>query len=509
VRYEPGSHAQSDIRLPPWLRIAGIGARFGAWLLDLLFFGLVSAIPATQAVVSGAVTLNPEAVTQVGQNPAASPTVPYLVVDVGALSAWAAVWVALAIVYAAVCWAYFRGTPGQRILSLQIADAATGRNLSIARATWRAVLVSGIPAAAAAVLVVAMCQVLSVVIPADFQGSGGAAYLDESGVGGAWGGLVSLCGLAVWSWPLVLLLTAAFGRDNRGIHDRLAGSVVVARAKAPWEWGYPYGPAPGSPPGFGGQAPGWIPGYPAAPVPGAVPSDSPASAGPVPGPGPGIGPGPNPAEGPAPNEWPGVLPPGPPSRSRGFGPPTNGAQGPGGAVTGGEPSTAGRQGVLGVKLPEGLRIARFERRIRGYAIDCAIVFFVYLVIAALVEGASTNAEPLPDREAMIVGLASGLVQLVYFVATWWLWCGSIGQRIAGLQVVTESAGRLGPADALARWAILQGPFALTTAAPSEIGGAVVFVAVAWAGFLAYRTRDDPDGQGYHDRVAHSLVVEEI
>ena len=91
--------------LPVGLRVAGAGARLGAWLLDLLVFGLLSLIPLALAVATGAVGLNPEAVRQMNVNPYVEPTVPLLSVNVAPLIAWCTVWVVLAVAYAAACWA--------------------------------------------------------------------------------------------------------------------------------------------------------------------------------------------------------------------------------------------------------------------------------------------------------------------------------------------------------------------------------------------------------------------
>jgi len=180
-------------------------------------------------------------------NPYVEPTVPLLSVNVAPLIAWCTVWVVLAVAYAAACWARFRGLPGQRLLSLQVADAATGKNLSLPRATWRAVLVSGIPAAATAVLLVAMCELLATVIPADIAGAGGTSYINAT-YNDTGGDFVSLCSLASWAWPLLLLISTAASRDRRGLHDRLARSVVVGRAKAFGAWGTAYAQVPYGPP---------------------------------------------------------------------------------------------------------------------------------------------------------------------------------------------------------------------------------------------------------------------
>jgi uncharacterized RDD family membrane protein YckC len=486
--------APSGLSLPPGLAVAGIGSRVGAFVIDLLFFGLVSLVPGTIAVLSGGVTLNPAAMDQIAVNPNAYPSVPFLFVNLGPLILCAVIWVALAIAYGAASWTRFRGTPGQLILSLQVADAATGASLGILRSALRSILLFGIPAAAAAAVTVAMCQVLTIVVPADFQKMGnGSASLATYGVTGAWVGLVPLGFVVALGWPAGLLFSV-FSRDHRGFHDRLSGSAVVSRTAAPNAWGMPYAPGAGAFP-----APG--------PMPGAAPGEIPGTGEP---------------EVPAPNSWPGVLSPGQPSPWTtpqpwsATPPPSNAAPSPdavppeGWISPAGEAMSIGRQGPLGSKLPEGLRIARFNRRIGAYGIDCAIAFFAYLMIASAVAGPDFNGStPLSERQAMTVGLASGMVQLVYFVATWRLLRGSLGQKLGGLEVTSESGGRLGMADALARWAVLQGPFALVTAAPVAIAGIAGICAMSWAVFGIFKTRDDPDGQGYHDRIAHSLVVESI
>jgi uncharacterized RDD family membrane protein YckC len=156
-------------------------------------------------------------------------------------------------------------------------------------------------------------------------------------------------------------------------------------------------------------------------------------------------------------------------------------------------------------------VASFSRRIGAYAIDSVTLFVFYILVAAAVGGTETSSGlPVPERQAMIIGLISGAGQLIYFVAGWSIWRGSIGQKMTGLQVGDESTGgRLGWADALVRWALLQGPFALATATPYGVRSPIVLAAVFWVFVLVFRAHDDPDGQGYHDRLVHSLVVEQV
>ena len=457
--WQADGHGQTGVQLPIGLRFAGAGVRVGAWLIDGAIFALISLIPVSVGVALGAVAMNPQAVQQLENSPALAPTVPLVVVNMGLLVAFVCLWVALAVTYSSVCWAFFRGLPGQRLLSLQVADAATGRNLPVWRATVRALLVNGLQTGTLGVLMVVVLEFMARISPADYPGAGAnnSAYLADQATWGTWSDLITLCWIASWAWPLVLLITTGARRDRRGLHDRVAGSVVVARGIQPSQWAYPYGPGPG-------------------PVYQHVPQ-------PVPGREVGVG-------------QPNTVADGEPA-----------APGPAPSRVWPKPN---RPQVLGAKLPAGLRVAGFNRRIGAYAIDSVALFVFYILIATVVGGTETSSGlPVPERQAMIIGLISGAGQLIYFVAGWSIWRGSIGQKMTGLQVGDESTGgRLGRADAVVRWALLQGPFALATATPYGVRSPIVLAAVFWMLVLVFRAHDNPDGQGYHDRLVHSLVVEQ-
>jgi hypothetical protein len=167
--------------------------------------------------------------------------------------------------------------------------------------------------------------------------------------------------------------------------------------------------------------------------------------------------------------------------------------------------------VFGAKLPAGLRVASFNRRVVAYVVDNVIALVVFGTIAVALEGNSApGAAPPPERLAMLAGLIGGVVQAIYFVATWSIWRGSIGQKAVGLQVGEESTGkRLSPADSLVRWALLQGPLVLYLAVPYLLRPALAILTVGWVWLLTFSARRDPDRRGYHDRIAHSLVVERV
>jgi hypothetical protein len=166
--------------------------------------------------------------------------------------------------------------------------------------------------------------------------------------------------------------------------------------------------------------------------------------------------------------------------------------------------------VFGSKLPEGLRVATYRRRAAAYGLDTIMVLAAYSAIQAAVAPTGPSGELVPERSWMLAGLLGGLVQAAYFVGGWWLLRGTPGQKALGLQVGRESSGkRLGLVDALVRWAALQGPVALWLAAPYVTQVLLFVVVVGWVIVLSRSVRDDPDGRGYHDRLAGSMVVEEI
>jgi hypothetical protein len=60
-------------------------------------------------------------------------------------------------------------------------------------------------------------------------------------------------------------------------------------------------------------------------------------------------------------------------------------------------------------------------------------------------------------------------------------------------------------DAIVRWAVIQGPFALMTIVPVAAGSFVLLIAVFWMAFLFYSTQKDPDTRGLHDRFVGTRV----
>jgi hypothetical protein len=174
--------------------LATISRRLLAWILDvalvtvLVFVG----VSIVDALLGPAVSFHPEAVALMDT----------VAVDKGAVAANALVATALSAAYFVAPWALWGGAPAQLALRLRIRGDADGHRLPVARAFARWVLLFP-PFATVSALAVGVRLV---------------AWL-------IWGSALA--------WYLVLLFTAARSGTNRGLHDRLAGSVVRKSRAAP------------------------------------------------------------------------------------------------------------------------------------------------------------------------------------------------------------------------------------------------------------------------------------
>ncbi len=444
--------------------VAGMGVRFGAWLLDWVIFVLMGAALGAVAMLVGVVGENPEASRQLLADPGALPTVPLLTVHLEGLIGTAVGWVLLVGVYPALAWARFRCLPGQRLASLQVADQASGANIGLPRALARSFVLNAPLAAALATSTIAVVDIIATYPAADLMANSSDTYrLVNSG---RWAELASLASLVMWIWPPMLLVSTWMGFRRRGLHDSAGGSVVVrlVRVPGPWRMGQP---------AAGGPA-------------GRAAADQPSGRSLPPG------------QAPAP-QW----PPPPPAPGTPGGP-TEGRR----AAGSGWFASAEPEPVPG-RLAGVHRVAPLNRRVLAYLLDGVLVYAAYGLTMLTVRGAAADAAdvPIPDRDLAIVGLAAGAAQCTYFVSTWWIFRGSLGQRVTGLLVVRETGERLGPLDGMARWAILQGPLALAIAVPVGyfyvLGSIVVAI---WAAVLLSSVRQDPEGRGYHDRIAGSRVI---
>jgi uncharacterized RDD family membrane protein YckC len=168
----------------------------------------------------------------------------------------------------------------------------------------------------------------------------------------------------------------------------------------------------------------------------------------------------------------------------------------------------------------GLVYAGFWPRTAGYLLDRILlavvgaVWSVPFVIVPIVQFYQAHPQvtgqsltPLPadlTNRFLVIGLLGALLDALYFgglVA----WQGrTLGQRVMRIEVVrAEDGGRLPPGRAYLRAAIFWGPGVLgVIPVLGQIAGLVALigmVAVAW----------DPRKQGWHDKLARSLVVRRV
>lgn len=214
------------------LAVAGVGRRLGAWVIDciVVFLGMGLGMVIV-AFVSRTVAYDGDVLSQ-AQN-GSPPHAPLLIVNRVALTAMAGLYAILMSAYYAGCWTAFRGTLGQRLVSLDVVDIQSGHNLPLWRAIVRWLLRDGFIGIALIVVLVLYADAIATV-PFSSTSFANSAYgpivadprLDS--VSGLWGVVASVSAV----WLLLLLISAAAQAHKRGIHDRLAGSIVLGNAPA-------------------------------------------------------------------------------------------------------------------------------------------------------------------------------------------------------------------------------------------------------------------------------------
>jgi LPXTG-motif cell wall-anchored protein len=168
----PEDHAR-DVPGAPGLVYAGTLPRTLAWIVDLFIIGVLS------LVILGVL------ITLIIGSPETGDTTLSIVTWVGIA--------VIAAVYFIVFWTGGkRATPGMRALRLQIGIVETGATLTPDQAAIRV-----------AALGIVLWPIIAV---------------PTIGVVG---------GLALFVWPIVLLVSTALNERRRGIHDRISGSAIV------------------------------------------------------------------------------------------------------------------------------------------------------------------------------------------------------------------------------------------------------------------------------------------
>jgi uncharacterized RDD family membrane protein YckC len=248
-------------QLPPMvedgvLAVAGLGRRIGAWIVDAFLASLLALIPFSVVIAAGAASLNTKVLDQLRVSPHGTINEPLVALNLPVVVAGVAVWMILRAAYFAGGWTYFRGTLGQRLLSLNVVAVESSERLSLGRALIRWLALEGVGQIVSAFALVLIANSLAT-LPFS-QTSFGAALSSTAIASPGAKAADSLSSLANWSsiaWSAVLLVSAATHSAKRGWHDRLAGSIVLGRAPRGWSADQPWGPiAPPTPPAEGPSA---------------------------------------------------------------------------------------------------------------------------------------------------------------------------------------------------------------------------------------------------------------
>jgi len=259
------------------LAVAGLGRRIGAWIVDAFLAGLMALIPFSVAFASGVVSLNTSVLDQLTAAPHSTVAQPLLALNLPAFAAAMAAWLLLRAAYFAGCWAYFRATPGQRLLSLNVVAVESAERLSLGRAVVRWLALEGVGQIVSAVALLMIVNVLATVpfsqTPYGAAFSNATAAVDSRAKAAS--SLSSLASIGSTAWSIVLLVSVGAHSLRRGFHDRLAGSIVLGRAPVGWTGSQQWGPAAPPPAGYPQAAdPVW-------PGEGGYPQDRPPFAAPI------------------------------------------------------------------------------------------------------------------------------------------------------------------------------------------------------------------------------------
>lgn len=174
---------------PPGREVARTRRRVAAYAIDAVVVAVIAFAVAAAAVVA----LGPTVRFSTGD------AITTLTIDTGRAMVNALLGLLVAAVYFVLSWTRFGRTPGQRLLGIRVERAADGGRLTPIASVVRWLALVGATGLAAGLL----------------QPVSGA---------GTW------LALLIAGWSLLLLLTTIMGRNGRGLHDGLAGSVVVRDA---------------------------------------------------------------------------------------------------------------------------------------------------------------------------------------------------------------------------------------------------------------------------------------
>ena len=152
-------------------------------------------------------------------------------------------------------------------------------------------------------------------------------------------------------------------------------------------------------------------------------------------------------------------------------------------------------------------------RLIAFIIDGVILGIVYTFLLVFVAVGAVIQGDVGIITAIGRSLIWAAVSALYFGYGWTTWRATPGQRVMRLVTVkAEDQRTLTWTEALTRWGYLFGPAILQSlfANSNQVGGflslIVTIAVIAYCIYLYRTTRDDPRGQGFHDKQAGTIVL---
>jgi hypothetical protein len=181
---------------------------------------------------------------------------------------------------------------------------------------------------------------------------------------------------------------------------------------------------------------------------------------------------------------------------------------------GGQAGRGDDTGYVEVWEPAGM-----ARRMGAWVVDMVLLMAVVVVVAsaagltqtreinAVAEDGSTVSATVYFIPVQWSGLLLAIVSAVYSIPMWRYARATLAQLLLRLRVTAlTEPDRLPWPSAAVRWVILYGWTTTVVASAVEIlTWPATLVFLAWFAALAVSTWRDPDGRGWHDRVARSVV----
>ncbi len=226
------------------LVVAGMGRRLAAWIVDAVVSSFLIIIPLSFAIGSRAVTVNSDVIDKLASDKTAFINEPLLSADTNVVWLVVAGWILLRAAYFAGGWTVLGGTLGQRLLSVEVAAVENpDRRLPALRAILRWIALEGVGQTATAVALALVIQLLASQ-PFSMTSYGSQVALSGVAVSSqdrAASALSSLASLGSLLWSILLLGFVAANALNRGLHDRVSGSIVLGNPPRDWQdyerWG--------------------------------------------------------------------------------------------------------------------------------------------------------------------------------------------------------------------------------------------------------------------------------